>query len=116
MIRNADRDEPAAIGRAAGDPFRQGIVTEVLNPKTALFFLSFIPQFVDAKAGGVFAQFLILGIVSVILNSSVDVMVALLAGPLGERLLHSKRARRNQRRATGAAMIGLGVFVVARDS
>jgi threonine/homoserine/homoserine lactone efflux protein len=115
MIRNADRDEPQATGRTAGDPFHQGIVTEVLNPKTALFFLSFIPQFV-ANAGSVFAQFLTLGTISVILNSSVDLMVAFLAGPLGERLLRSKRARRNQRRATGAAMIGLGIFVAARES
>ena len=116
MIRNAGENEPAATGGVAGDPFRQGVLTEVLNPKTALFFLSFIPQFVDAKASGVFAQFLILGTISVILNSSVDVVVALLAGPLGERLLRSKRARRNQRCATGVAMIGLGVFVVARES
>lgn len=91
-------------------------MTEVLNPKTALFFLSFIPQFVNAKAGGVFAQFLMLGAISVILNSSVDVVVAFLAGPLGKRLLRSKRARRNQRRATGIAMIGLGVFVIAREN
>jgi threonine/homoserine/homoserine lactone efflux protein len=116
MIRNAEGDGLPAPGRAAGDPFRQGIVTEVLNPKTALFFLSFIPQFVDPKAGGVFAQFLLLGMITVIVNSSVDVLVAFLAGPLGEKLLQSKGARRNQRRATGAAMIGLGVFVVARES
>lgn len=115
MIRNAGQAESIDTGSTAGNPFRQGVVTEVLNPKTALFFLSFIPQFVDAKAGGVFAQFLILGTISVILNSSVDVLVAVFAGPLGERLLKSRRARRNQRRATGAAMIGLGVFVVARE-
>jgi len=116
MIRNAERDGLQAPSHVSGDPFRQGIVTEILNPKTALFFLSFIPQFVDPKAGGIFAQFLALGSISVILNSSADVLVAFLAGPLGEKLLRSKRARRNQRRATGAAMIGLGVFVVARES
>jgi threonine/homoserine/homoserine lactone efflux protein len=116
MIRNAEQDGLQAPSRVAGDSFRQGIVTEILNPKTALFFLSFIPQFVDPKAGGIFAQFLALGSISVILNSSADVLVAFLAGPLVEKLLRSKRARRNQRRATGAAMIGLGVFVVARES
>jgi threonine/homoserine/homoserine lactone efflux protein len=52
----------------------------------------------------------------VILNSTADVVVALFAGPIGERLLASRRARRNQQRATGAAMIGLGVFLAARET
>ena len=117
MIRTAGEQSGfAAAQRATGHPFGQGILTEVLNPKTALFFLSFIPQFVDAKAGAVFVQFLLLGAISVILNSSADVLVAIFAGPIGERLLASRRARRNQQRATGALMVGLGVFVVARET
>jgi threonine/homoserine/homoserine lactone efflux protein len=100
----------------AGNPFVQGIITEVLNPKTAIFFLSFIPQFVDPKAGPIFAQFLILGTVSVLLNTSVDVFAALFAGPIGRRWLASHRARRRQRQTTGAIMIGLGVYVLARDA
>jgi threonine/homoserine/homoserine lactone efflux protein len=99
-----------------GNPFAQGILTEMLNPKTALFFLSFIPQFVDPHAGSAFAQFLLLGTISVILNTSADVLVALFAGSIGKRLLASRRARTNQRRATGATMLGLGVYVLARDS
>ncbi|HTR39608.1 MAG TPA: LysE family translocator [Bryobacteraceae bacterium] len=116
MIRTAG--EPDSIGGKppAGHPFPQGVLTELLNPKTALFFLSFIPQFVDAKAGAVFAQFLLLGAITVLLNSCADIVVAIFAGPIGERLLASRRARRNQRRATGAMMIGLGVFVAARES
>ena len=117
MIRRArEQSEFVREKRSPGNPFRQGILTEVLNPKTALFFLSFIPQFVDAKAGDVLVQFLMLGTISVILNSSADVLVAVFAGPIGERLLASRRARRNQQRATGALMIGLGVFVVARET
>ena len=116
MIRTAGQNETIAATASRGDPFTQGILTEVLNPKTALFFLSFIPQFVDARAGAVFSQFLALGTITVILNSTVDVLVATFAGPLGERLLASRRARKNQQRATGAMMIGLGVFVAARES
>lgn len=116
MIRTAGESDLESVVKASGDPFRQGIVTEVLNPKTALFFLSFIPQFVDQKAGGVFVQFVTLGTISVMLNSSADVLVAMLAGPLGEKLLASKRARRNQRRASGVLMVGLGAFVLAREN
>lgn len=116
MIRNAERSESIPPGASKGNPFSQGILTEVLNPKTALFFLSFIPQFVDIRAGSVFVQFLALGTITVILNSTVDIIVAAFAGPIGERLLASRRARRNQQRATGAMMIGLGVFVAARES
>ena len=116
MIRSADDQSQFAGKATAGNPFTQGIVTEVLNPKTALFFLSFIPQFVDAGAGAIFGQFVLLGTITVLLNTSADVVVAMCAGAIGRRLLASRRARRNQRRATGALMIGLGLYVVARDN
>ena len=59
--------------------FRDGIVVEALNPKTAAFFLAFLPQFVDPSAGAVWLQFLGLGLVSVILNTAVDVVVVVAA-------------------------------------
>ncbi|CAA9311561.1 MAG: hypothetical protein AVDCRST_MAG93-5257 [uncultured Chloroflexia bacterium] len=92
--------------------FGQGITTEVLNPKTALFFLAFIPQFVD-PGGNVFSQFVVLGSISVFLNTSADFVVALVAGPIGERLRSSARLRRRQRIASGGALIGLGAYVAA---
>src|SRR4029079_19714156 len=54
------------------NPVWQGIATEALNPKTALFFLSFIPQFVNHDAGHVFTQFVVLGMISVGLNTTAD--------------------------------------------
>ena len=54
--------------------FREGVVVEALNPKTAAFFLAFIPQFVDPSAN-VAAQFIVLGLISVALNTSVDLIV-----------------------------------------
>lgn len=116
IFRSAGEDEGVSAEKPAGNPFVQGIVTEALNPKTALFFLSFIPQFVDPKSGSVFGQFLFFGTVSVIMNTSVDVLVAMFAGPIGKRLLTSRKARTRQRQATGAIMMGLGVYVVAREA
>jgi threonine/homoserine/homoserine lactone efflux protein len=112
-----DGDElPAAALPPARNPFWQGIATEVLNPKTALFFLSFIPQFVNREAGHVFAQFLALGAVSVTLNTSADLVVTMFAGPLGNRIRASARFRRAQRTATGGIMIGLGTYLAVSKS
>src|SRR5207253_8280517 len=96
--------------------FWQGIATEVLNPKTALFFLSFIPQFVNRESGHVFWQFLLLGTISVTLNTSADLVVTMFAGPLGNRIRSSAKFRRTQRTATGAIMIGLGTYLAVSKS
>src|SRR5712675_1363193 len=69
-----------------GGAFRQGILTEALNPKTALFFLSFIPQFIVAGRGHVFLQFIILGTISVLLNTIADLVVVFVATPLERKL------------------------------
>src|SRR5579862_6888265 len=98
------------------NPLWQGVATEVLNPKTALFFLSFIPQFVNREAGHVFLQFVALGSFSVILNTSADLIVIVLAGPLGRLIRSSPVFRRRQRTVTGAIMIGLGTYLAASES
>src|SRR5712691_3928043 len=97
------------------DPFWQGVTTEVLNPKTALFFLSFIPQFVNRANGHIFLQFLVLGTVSVTLNTLADLVVISLAGPLGNRIRSSATFRRRQRSATGVIMVGLGTYLATSE-
>ncbi len=92
--------------------FRQGILTEVLNPKTALFFLSFIPQFVAPAHGHAFFQFALLGAISVSLNTAADLVVVGMAAPLERKLKNSIRFRRRQRTACGLGMIGLGFLSV----
>lgn len=102
--------------KPARNPLWQGIATEVLNPKTALFFLSFIPQFVNRAGGHVFLQFVLLGTISVTLNTTADLIVIALAGPLGRRIRESATFRRRQRTVTGTIMIGLGTYLATSDS
>ena len=118
MILDARNDRSVSVAglRPARNPFWQGILTEVLNPKTALFFLSFIPQFVNRAHGHVFLQFVMLGILSVALNTAADIVVTLLAGPLGQRIRGSARFRRRQRTLTGTVMIGLGTYLAFGES
>jgi threonine/homoserine/homoserine lactone efflux protein len=85
-------------------------MNEVLNPKTPLFFLAFIPQFINPH-GRAMLQFMLLGCISVLLNLSADVMVAVVAGPIGQRLKESVRFRRGQRVFSGCSLIGLGTYV-----
>jgi threonine/homoserine/homoserine lactone efflux protein len=113
--RNVPMDEPAQEVKA-NHAFRQGVTTELLNPKTALFFLSFLPQFVNPALGHTVVQFLLLGLISVTLNTTADLLVVSFAAPLGTRLRSSPRFRRNQRVASGMAMMGLGAFVALGDN
>lgn len=106
-------EAPAQDGIESGghrDAFYQGIVAEALNPKTALFLLAFLPQFVTTQGPVVF-QILLLGCISVFLNTVTDLVVACFAGPLGELLRESVRLRRGQRLLSGSALIGLGAYV-----
>jgi len=107
--------EVSAEGKPARNPLWQGVATEVLNPKTALFFLSFIPQFVNRSAGHVFLQFVALGTISVVMNTTADLIIGL-AGPLGERIRSSATFRRRQRTVTGAIMIGLCTYLATSES
>lgn len=116
MIRSRNTDLPAETAAPKGSAFRQGILTEALNPKTALFFLSFIPQFIAPQRGHIFLQFAILGIISVALNTAADLLVVSLAAPLERRLKSSARFRRAQRTASGLGMIGLGAYLAFSDS
>lgn len=115
-LTNAIPQEVPRSVKPARNPLWQGVATEVLNPKTALFFLSFIPQFVNRGAGHVFPQFIALGTISVLMNTTADLMVIMLAGPLGERIRSSATFQRRQRTVTGAIMIGLGTYLVTSES
>ncbi|MBI4784057.1 MAG: LysE family translocator [Oscillatoriophycideae cyanobacterium NC_groundwater_1537_Pr4_S-0.65um_50_18] len=99
----------------SGSAFYQGVITEVLNPKTALFFLAFIPQFINVANGNVLTQFLFLGLITDLLNLFVDVVVATFAGPIGQKLRTSYKFRQGQRITSGCTMIGLGAYVAVAE-
>ena len=89
--------------------FLQGVVVNVLNPKTALFFLAFLPQFVDVSRGGVALQILFLGAIFLALALASDGLWAIAAGTAGGWLKRNRRVLRAERYVTGSVFIGLGV-------
>ncbi len=96
-------------GRSYGRLFRDGFVVNLLNPKTALFFLAFLPQFVEVGRGHVAMQVLFLGFVFTLLGLISDGCYALAASALGERLRRSRGYIRFERYVSGAMFIGLGL-------
>jgi len=112
-IQSARRDAAIALGGApsvgARRAFRDGVLVEALNPKTAAFFLAFVPQFVDPVRGSVALQFVLLGFLSVTLNTVADVVVAVAAGRIRDGAAARPALIRRLREASGAAMITLGL-------
>lgn len=88
--------------------FVQGALVEALNPKTALFFLAFLPQFIDPERGGVAVQTLVLGVCFVAIAVLSDGTYAFLAGSFGNWLRERPRFVRGQRYVSGAIYVGLG--------
>lgn len=100
--------EPGSSAKRGGSAVVQGLFAEVLNPKTALFFLAFIPQFVHPEQGSQTVAFFVLGLVFVVFASAADLLVAVFAGSLGTRIAASPRWQRRQQIASGTTLIGLG--------
>jgi threonine/homoserine/homoserine lactone efflux protein len=99
--------EPRIVGLRRA--YAQGVVVNVLNPKTALFFLAFLPQFVDPDRGSVTAQTVVLGFTFIALGIVSDGTYALVAGSLGQRLRRSARFARLRDRTSGVVYIALGL-------
>jgi threonine/homoserine/homoserine lactone efflux protein len=91
--------------------FIQGLLTNVLNPKVALFFLAFIPQFIDVKNAHPQRQIVFLGIWFNCSGTIVNILVAILFGKMGHRLSKSEKFQRIQQKITGCLLIALGIKV-----
>jgi threonine/homoserine/homoserine lactone efflux protein len=95
--------------------YLQGMLTNVLNPKVALFFVAFLPQFVDQHSGAVALHMLLLGVLFAAMGLSYLLLVAGLSGSLGQ-FLHRRPAWANRLRwLTGSVMIGLGLRLALPD-
>lgn len=113
--RLLDRAVPAGDDAVAPKPkplsrlFGQGVVVGVLNPKAALFFFSFLPQFVDQGRGAVAAQMVVLGTLVVAITLLSDCGYATLAGGVAQSLLRKPKIVRRQQVVAGCVYIGLGI-------
>ena len=109
FARRAEPDVALGGERALRRVFAQGIVVNVLNPKTALFFLAFLPQFVDPNAAHPALQVAFLGLLFMALGLVTDSLWAVVAGTAGGVLRRSARYVKIQRYVAGSVYVGLGV-------
>jgi threonine/homoserine/homoserine lactone efflux protein len=105
----------AGLPISAGKAFRQAILAEVLNPKTALFFLAFLPQFVRPENGSVMLQLTILGIVFVLLGLVSTAIFAICAGVLGNFLRRNPTVLKWQGKVVGGIYCALGVRLALQE-
>jgi threonine/homoserine/homoserine lactone efflux protein len=113
-IRTLRRDDSQLLQAASSERrllriFAQGVLVNLLNPKTALFFLAFLPQFVDPSLGHPSLQIFQLGVLFALMGWISDSVWAVLAGTVAERFRSSVRLRRAQRNVSGGALIALGL-------
>ena len=104
-----------ALPVSAGKAFRQAIVAEVLNPKTALFFLAFLPQFVVPKNGSVALQLTVLGVLFVLLGLVSTVVFAVCAGRLGTFLRRNPTVLKWQGKVVGGIYCALGARLALQE-
>jgi threonine/homoserine/homoserine lactone efflux protein len=116
LSRRAEPEVALGGERNLRRAFAQGILVNVLNPKTALFFLAFLPQFVDPDAPHPALQIAFLGFLFALLGLVTDSIWALAAGTAGGVLRRSRRFARVQRYVTGTVYVGLGVATALAGS
>ena len=109
LLRKPDPMDADRTTTSPSKSFSQGIVVNVLNPKVALFFVSFLPQFIDPAKGSAGLQALVLGLVFVLIGCITDSAYSLLASSLRTVLLRGKALPFVQRYVAGTVFIGLGL-------
>lgn len=116
LAREEVREDEVRRRESLKRVFWEGVVVNVLNPKTALFFFAFLPQFVSPSKSNVTSQMLFLGCLFVVLATLSDGVYALLAGSVGHWLKGSRRFVKGERYFAGSVYIGLGVTTALSGS
>ena len=114
LEKQGDSSLPKAAAVTPAKAFLQAVPAEVLNPKTALFFLAFMPQFVHPEGGSVFLQFTVLGLIFVVLSSLYTTLLALAIRPLGRVVKKLSWIGRWQGKIVGTIFISLGMKVATQ--
>lgn len=114
---DAEETEPRALRAPLRRIYRQGVIVNVLNPKTALFFLAFLPQFVDPDRGAVWPQVAVLGVIFVSVAVLSDMTYALVSDAIAGRIRRTGTGAKVRRWLTGSVFVALGITAaVARRS
>ena len=117
--RSKGSDGDKQVGRPKKKPllsvFQQSVIVEVTNPKTALFFIALLPQFVVPESGPVAQQLLILGIIVTISALPCDILVAVSSSKISHWLLRHERAQQIQDRISGSILIAMGAYIVSDE-
>lgn len=103
---------PAAPATAS---LGQAVATGILNPKVAIFFLAFLPQFVDPARGSAFAQFMLLGSTMAVLDTLYECLLVFMVARTRRRLVASARTRLWLNRLTGAVLLGLAARLAVQE-
>ncbi len=109
LRRRSLDDAPELTPQPLWRVFIDGVVVNLLNPKVVLFFLAFLPQFVDEQAGAVPAQIVLLGLITALIGLASNIVYAIVAGSMGTWLRARPKFERRRNAATGVVYLGLGV-------
>ena len=109
-------DAPRVPRKPLATVFRESVIVEVTNPKTALFFIAFLPQFVVPESGPVWTQLLVLGAIVTISALPCDVLVAVAASRVARWLTRHERAQVIQERVSGSILLGMGAYIMADEA
>ncbi|MEV4171766.1 LysE family translocator [Nonomuraea sp. NPDC049709] len=117
LMRRGDGDEPIEVkAQSRRRLFWEGFVVNVLNPKTAVFFVAFLPQFTNPEAGPVGPQILLLGLLWIVLGMASDGTYAMLASALAGRVRGSARVRRRLDVGSGVVYLGLAAWLTTEKA
>lgn len=117
LIHRPDEEETVqAANHSRSRMFWEGFVVNVLNPKTAIFFLAFLPQFTDHEAGPIGPQILVLGLLWIILGLASDGAYAMLSSALAGRMRRSTKARRRLDIGSGVVYLGLAAVLTGEKT